>query len=149
MKVILRHDVEKVGQAGQTVEVKAGYGRNFLLPRNLAIPATKGNLASLDQIHSQKAIREKKRRREADKIKDRIEKLSFNVEVLVGEDDKLFGSVTNADIAEMLAKDGVTIDKRHIELEAPIKALGVYTIPVKIDAGVSAQLRLWVVKKSA
>jgi len=149
MKVILRHDVEKVGQAGQTVEVKAGYGRNFLFPRNLAIPATKGNLASLDQIHSQKAIREKKRRREADKIKDRIEKLSFNVEVLVGEDDKLFGSVTNADIAEMLAKDGVTVDKRSIELEAPIKALGVYTIPVKIDAGVSAQLRLWVVKKTA
>lgn len=149
MKVILRHDVEKVGQAGQTVEVKAGYGRNFLFPRNLAIPATKGNLASLDQIHSQKAIREKKRRREADKIKDRIEKLSFNVEVLVGEDDKLFGSVTNADIAELLAKDGVTVDKRNIELEAPIKSLGVYTIPVKIDAGVSAQLRLWVVKKTA
>ncbi|MEK7775514.1 MAG: 50S ribosomal protein L9 [Candidatus Zixiibacteriota bacterium] len=149
MKVILRHDVENVGQAGQTVEVKAGYGRNYLLPRNLAIPATKGNLASLGEIHAQKAIREKKRHREADKIKDRIEKLSFNVEVLVGEDEKLFGSVTNADIAEMLAKDGVTIDKRHIQLEEPIKALGVYTIPVKIDAGVSAQLRLWVVKKTA
>jgi large subunit ribosomal protein L9 len=149
MKVILRHDVENLGQAGQTVDVKAGYGRNFLFPRNLAIPATKGNLASLDEIHQQKAIREKKRRREADKIKDRIEKLSFNVEVLVGEDDRLFGSVTNNDVAELLAKDGVTIDKRHIELDEPIKSLGVYTIPVKIDAGVTAQLRLWVVKKTA
>lgn len=148
MKVILRHDVPEVGKAGQTVEVKGGFGRNYLLPRNLAVVATKGNLASIDEIKKQKDIRDKKGRREADRIKQRIESLTLTQEVLVGEEDKLFGSVTNNDIAELLAKEGVTVDKRAIDLETPIKVLGVYTVPVKIYADVIANLRLFVVKKS-
>lgn len=148
MKVILRQDVAEVGQAGETVEVKAGYGRNFLIPRNLAIPATKANLRSIDEIRKQKDIRDKKARREADVIKDRIEKLSLTYEAQVGEEDKLYGSVTNADIAALMAAEGVTVDKRVIHLESPIKVLGVYSVPVKIAKDVSANLKLFVVKKS-
>jgi len=148
MKVILREDVEDLGAAGQVIEVKDGYGRNYLFPRNLAIPATKANLRAIDEVTKQKDIRERKQRREADVVKDKIEKLSISTEVLVGEEDKLFGSVTNAEIAELLEKEGVIIDKRAVKLEEPIKALGVYTVPVKVDKDVTANLKLWVVKKS-
>lgn len=148
MKVILREDVAELGKAGQTVEVKAGYGRNFLLPRNLAITATSANLKSVGEIEKQKQVRDRKRRKAAEVVKDRIEKLSLSREVLVGEEDKMFGSVTAGDISEMLEKEGVLVDKRAIELEEPIKALGVYTVPVKCDRDVTANLRLWVIKKS-
>lgn len=148
MKVILREDVPEVGQAGEKVEVKSGYGRNYLFPRNLAIPATKANLRAIGEVRKQKELREKKRRRKAEVIKDKIEMLSLSIEVLVGEEDKLYGSVTNADIAELLKEEGVIVDKRAIELEDPIKVLGVYTVPVKIDKDVTAELRLWVIKKT-
>ncbi len=148
MKVILREDVPEVGQAGQTVDVRSGFGRNYLFPCNLAIPATKANLRAIGEVTKQKELREKKQRREAEIIKDKIEKLSLSTEVLVGEEEKLYGSVTNADIAEMMGKEGIIVDKRAIELETPIKVLGVYTVPVKIDKDVTAQLRLWVIKKS-
>lgn len=148
MKVILREDVTDLGTAGQTVEVKSGYGRNFLLPRNLAIPATSANLKSIGEIEKQKLVRNRKRRKAAELVKDRIEKLSLSREVLVGEEDKMFGSVTSGDLSEMLEKEGIIVDKRAIELEEPIKALGVYTVPVKCDREVTANLRLWVIKKS-
>jgi large subunit ribosomal protein L9 len=148
MKVILREDLPDIGQAGQTVEVKAGYGRNFLIPRNLAIPATKANLRAIDEVRKQKTIREKKARRQAEVVKDRIEKLSVSASVLVGEEDRVFGSVTAYDIVELLEQEGVTIDKRAVQLDDPIKALGVYTVPIKVDKDVIANLKVWVVKKS-
>ena len=148
MKVILREDVPDIGTAGQTVEVKDGYGRNFLIPRNLAIPATKGNLNAIDEVTKQKDLRERKSRREAEVVKDKIEKLSLSAEVLVGEEDKVFGSVTVHDIVELMEKEGVTVPKNAVQLESPIKVLGVYTIPVKIEKDVAAELKLWVVKKS-
>jgi large subunit ribosomal protein L9 len=147
MKVILREDIEDVGQAGQVIEVKDGFGRNYLLPRNLAIPASEGNLKAIGEVQKQKDIRSKKRRKAAEIVKDRIEKLSLQVEVQVGEEDRMFGSVTNNDIAGLLQTNGVTVDKRAVELEEPIKALGVYTVPVKIDKEVTANVRVWVVKK--
>ena len=148
MKVILREDVSQLGTAGQTIEVKSGYARNYLIPRNLAIPATKANVKSIDEIGKQKTIREKKARRAAEVVKDRIERLELSTEVLVGEEDKMYGSVTSQDISTLLEKEGVQVDKRLIELEEPIKALGVYTVPVKVDKQVTANLKLWVVKKS-
>jgi large subunit ribosomal protein L9 len=148
MKVILREDVEDLGTAGQTVEVKDGYGRNFLIPRNLAIPASAGNLKSIGEIDKQKQIRTKKRRRAAEIVKDRIEKLSLQMEVQVGEEDKMFGSVTNADVMKLLEGEGVSVDKRAVEMEEPIKALGVYSVPVKIEKEVTAYLKLWVIKKT-
>lgn len=147
MKVILREDVESVGQAGDTVEVKDGYGRNFLIPRNLAIPATDGNLKAIDEVRKQRDIRVKKRRKAAEVIKDRIERLQLRVAVMVGEEDRLFGSVTNNDVAKLLEAEGVTVDKRAIELEEPIKALGMYSVPVKLEKDVTAHAKLLVEKK--
>ncbi len=148
MKVILREDVADLGEAGQTIEVKDGYGRNYLIPRNLAIVATKANLKAIDEIDKQKSIREKKLRRTAEILKERIEKVELSAEVLVGEEDKLYGSITNQDVAGLLAEKGITVDKRTVELDEPIKALGVYTVPIRIDKEVTANCQVWVVKKS-
>jgi large subunit ribosomal protein L9 len=148
MKVILREDLDNLGKCGDVIEVKNGFGRNYLLPRNLAIPATKGNLKSIGEVTEQKELRDKKYRREAERIKDRIEKISCTAEVNVGEEDKMFGSITSAIIVGLLKNEGVEIDRRKIMLDEPIKNLGVYTIPVKIAPDVVANLKLWVVKKS-
>ncbi|HWO57765.1 MAG TPA: 50S ribosomal protein L9 [bacterium] len=147
MKIILRDDVENVGKVGEIVTVKAGYARNYLIPRKLAIPASPGNLRAIDQVRLQKEQRDKKRLREADRIKLALEKVSCTAEVQVGEEDKVFGSVTAAHIAELLKDQGFTIDRRDILLDEPLKALGVYTVDVKIDRDVIAKLKVWVVKK--
>jgi large subunit ribosomal protein L9 len=148
MKVILREDLENLGKCGDVVEVKAGYGRNFLIPRNLAIAATKGNVKAINEVKLQKNLRDKKLRREAERIKDHIEKISCTAEVNVGEEDKMFGSITATAISELLQAQGVEVDRRKIELEEPIKALGVYAVPIKVAHDVVANLKLWVVKKS-
>ena len=147
MKIILKEDLEKIGKAGEVVEVKDGYARNYLVPRNLAVPADKGNLASIEKILKEKDFRENKKKREALALKDKIEGISCTSEVLVGEEDKVFGSVTGMEIARLLKDKGFFIDKRNISLEEPIKALGVYSIPVKLHPEVIASLKLWVVKK--
>jgi len=147
MKVILRDDIEKLGAVGDIVEVADGFGRNYLLPRNLAVRATKGNLRSIEEIRKQKQFRDNKKKKEAEKIKDKLEKLSLTAEVQTGEDDKVFGSVTAANIASILAEQGFEIDRRKIQLDDPLKALGVYTIEVKLAKDVTAAIKLWVVKK--
>ena len=147
MKVILRDDVEKLGTAGNIVSVADGYARNFLFPRNLAVPATKGNVRSIDEIKKQKQFRENKRKKEAQRQKDRLEKLSLTAEVQTGEEDKVFGSVTAGNIATLLEKQGFEIDRRKIILEEPLKALGVYTIEIKLAPDVVAGVKLGVVKK--
>lgn len=147
MKVILREDVQDVGRSGQTVEVKAGFGRNFLIPRNLAIPASKANLKSIGEIAKQSAVRDRKRKRTAEILRDKIEKIELSAEVLVGEEDKLYGSVTSQDIVTMLEQQGITVEKRTVVLEEPIKALGVYTVPIRIGKEVTANCKVWVVKK--
>jgi len=149
MKVILREDIEKLGKCGDIIEVKSGYGRNYLIARNLAIPATRGNLRAIDEVKNQKSMRDRKFLKEAERIKLRIERASCMAEVNVGEEDKVFGSVTAAMISELLEKEGITIDRRHIHLEEPIKSLGIFTVPVKVASDVVANLKLWVVKKSS
>ena len=148
MKVIMRQDVPDVGKAGQTVVVKSGYGRNYLIPRNLAIPASKGNLKAIGEIEMQIQIRERKRMREAEKLKARLEKLSLTSEVLVGEEDKIFGSVTAQNVVDLLGAEGISIDKRNVQLEEPIKSLGVYTVPIKVEKDVIANVKLWVIRKA-
>lgn len=148
MKVILREDLENLGKCGDIVEVKSGYGRNYLLPRNLAIPASRGNLKAIGEVTAQKTLRDKKLRREAERIKDHIERMSCTAEVNVGEEDRMFGSITTSIVADLLKEEGVTVDRRKIMLEEPIKNLGVYTVPIKIATDVIANLKLWVVKKS-
>ncbi|MEW5876093.1 MAG: 50S ribosomal protein L9 [Candidatus Zixiibacteriota bacterium] len=147
MKVILRDDVEDLGKCGAVVNVKDGFARNFLIPRNLAIPATVANLRSIDAINQQKTARDRKRLREAEKLRNALEKISCTAEVQVGEEDRVFGSVTSAQIAELLEAQGFIVDRRDILLDEPIKALGVYTVPVKLERDVIAKLKIWVVKK--
>lgn len=147
MKVILKDDVEKLGKCGEVVEVKDGYGRNYLFPRNLAVPASRGDLKSIEEIKKQKEIKDLKKKRQEERQKIQLEKISCTAEVLVGEEDRVFGSVTSQSIAELLKEKGFEIDRHRIMLEAPIKALGVYTVPVKISADVIASLKVWVVKK--
>jgi large subunit ribosomal protein L9 len=149
MKVILTQDVETLGKCGEVVDVKDGYGRNFLLPRNLAVVASRGNLKAIDELKSRQELRSSKQRREAESIKNKIEKVSCTAEVNVGEEDKVFGSVTAPMIADLLKAEGVEIDRKKILLDEPLKALGVYTVPVKINSEVTANLKVWVVKKTS
>jgi large subunit ribosomal protein L9 len=148
MKVILKEDVETLGKCGEVIEVKAGYGRNYLIPRNLAITASKGNLRAIEELRGQQTLRQAKVRRAAETIKTRLEKASCTAEVNVGEDDKVFGSVTAQAIEDLLAAQGIEIDRKKIMLEEPLKALGVYTVPVKVASEVTANLKVWVVKKT-
>lgn len=147
MKVILRQDITSLGKAGEAVEVKSGYGRNFLIPRNMAVVATKGNIRAIDEIKSQNELREKKQRVEAVRLKDKLEKMSLTCEVLVGEEDKIFGSVTSQNIVDLAAAEGFTIDKRNVVLEEAIKSLGVYTVQVKVEKEITANVKLWVIRK--
>jgi large subunit ribosomal protein L9 len=148
MKVILRQDVPDLGKAGQVLEVKTGYGRNYLIPRNMAISATKANLKAIGEIDKQNQVRERKKKRAAEQLKDKLEKLSLTIEVLVGEEDKIFGSVTSQNVAELLNAQGYVIDKRNVLLDDPIKSLGVYTVPIKIEKDVVANVKTWVIRKA-
>jgi large subunit ribosomal protein L9 len=147
MKVILKDDVEKLGKCGDVVEVKDGYGRNYLFSRNLAIPATSGNLKSIEEITNQKRMRDQKTKRGEERLKIQLEKISCTAEVMVGEEDRVFGSVTTQTISDLLKEKGFEMDRHKIVLESPIKALGIYTVPIKISGDVMASLKLWVVKK--
>lgn len=148
MKIILKDDIEQLGKCGEVMNVKDGFARNYLIPRNLAIPATDGNLRSIGQVSTQKRLRDNKRLRDAEKLRNAIEKISCTAEVQVGEEDRVFGSVTAAQIAELLEQQGFVVDRRDIQLDEPIKALGVYTVGVKLERDVIAKLKVWVVKKT-
>lgn len=146
MQVILRKDVEKLGTAGDIVEVSNGYGRNFLFPKGLAVEASKKNIRTLE--HEKRLIgdRKKKELKDAEELGKRISEISVTIPMQAGEEDKLFGSVTSMDIAEALSKEGVSVDKRDVLLEEPIKRLGIYPVNVKIHTDVTAEVKVWVVK---
>ena len=148
MKIILKDDVEQLGKCGEVVNVKNGFARNYLIPHKLAIPATEGNMRSIGEVSTQKRLRDNKRLRDAEKLRNAMEKISCTAEVQVGEEDRVFGSVTAAQIAELLEQQGFVVDRRDILLDEPIKALGVYTVGVKLERDVIAKLKVWVVKKT-
>ena len=148
MQVILTQDVENLGKAGELVTVRPGYGRNYLVPRGFAVSATVRNKNRLDH---EKAIIERKvakERASATEVANKINVMTLQFERMVGEDEKLFGSVTNRDIGDQLKKAGIEIDHRWVVLDAPIKALGKYEVPVKLTSGVIAQVKFFVVGKS-
>jgi len=149
MKVILTEDIDNLGNCGETVDVKSGYARNFLMPRNLAVPATRGNLQAIDDLKKQKELRDRKRLRGAEKVRDDLERLTLNTELVTDEDGKVFGSVTTHTIADLIKEAGVEVERRNVQLEEPIKALGVYTIKVKVDKDVFANVKLFVEKKGS
>lgn len=146
MQVILKRDIEKLGMAGDLVEVSNGYGRNYLLPRGLAIEATEKNIKAIE--HEKRLIAERKKKEiiNAEMLKKKISEISVTIPMQAGEEDKLFGSVTAIDIAEALAKEGISLDKRNIILEEPIKRLGIYTVDVKVHPEVKAELKVRIVK---
>ena len=147
VKVILREDIQRLGDAGEVVSVRPGFARNFLLPQGKAILATESSMKALD--HHQRVIAEKvaREKKTLEGEKGRIEALALEIAVQVGEEGKLFGSVTSRDIAEQLKKANVDIDHRWVQLEQPVKALGKYEVPVRLSAGVVASLKFWVVGK--
>jgi large subunit ribosomal protein L9 len=147
MKVILRQDFQQLGHVGDVVEVKEGYGRNYLIPRNIAYPATSSSIQQLEEEKKQHVRALDKEKRVSEKLAVELEKVSVTIQMNVGEDDKLFGSVTSQMIADSLKEKGLTIDKRHIELEDSIKALGIYTVDVKLPGGVIGKVKVWVVRE--
>ena len=147
MKVIMLEDVERLGKRGAVVNVADGYGRNFLLPRKLALPATDFNLKRVESEHKKWTTKEAKEETDASTIKENMEKLSLSITMKAGECEMLFGSVTSANIADLLEKQGYSIDKRKIELDEPIKRLGGYQIPVKLHKAVTASVKLTVTKE--
>ena len=147
MKVILREEVQKLGASGDVVEVKDGYGRNFLLPRGLALVATETNLK---RIETEKRLKVDMEEKELESAKAKALKLSsssLTIQVTVGEDEKLFGSVTSMDIAKVLLQEEIEIDRHDILLDEPIKKLGVYHVQVRLHPEVMATVKVWVVKK--
>lgn len=144
MKVILLETMEKVGGAGEQVEVAAGYARNFLIPQRKAVPVTRAHLKSLDHLLRQNKGREERLRRSAESVAARIAEASCVIKRRAGEQDRLFGSVTNQDIAIALSAQGLEVDRRKIVLDEPIKALGGYTVPIRLHPEVVAEIRLTV-----
>ena len=143
MKVILRKNYDQLGKIGDLVDVKDGFARNFLLPRQIAYIATQGNIRSLEEEKQQIAKKEVKELEAAKLLAVDLEKISITIPVKVGEEDRIFGSVTNQMIADALKEKKYDIDKRKIDLDEPIKALGIYSISIKLHPDVNAVVKTW------
>lgn len=147
MEVILKQDVEKLGKAGNVIKVKEGFARNFLIPNNLAVPVTSGNLKRLEQEKEKKLAEKEKSRREAEELKKRLENLSLTIPALAQEEDKLYGSISAQEIVSALKEEGITLDKESLVLEEPIKQLGIYEVGLNLAEEVKAKVKIWIVKK--
>ena len=147
MRVILREEVEKLGDAGEVVSVRDGYGRNYLLPRGLAVLATEKDVARFEHDKRVIAARSAKLSKELAAQAEKLNQVSVSIPAQVGEGDKLYGSVTSRDIAEALKAQGVAVDVKKLQLAEPIKTLGMTEVPLKLGQNVSASIKVWVVKK--
>jgi large subunit ribosomal protein L9 len=147
MQIILKEDMDNLGKSGEVVSVKEGYGRNYLLPRGLAVLATADDVSRVAHEKRVIAARAAKMSKELQAEADRLGQLTVSIARAVGEEDKLFGSVTSRDIAEALAEQKVSVDAKKIHLDEPIKALGMTEVPIKLGQGVTAKIKVWVVKK--
>lgn len=147
MDVILRAAIDQLGETGAIVKVSAGYGRNFLLPRGLAYEATPGNRKRIEQERKRLEAAEAERTSAARDVAVTLEQVQLTFSARVGEEGKLFGSVTASDIAQQLEQQGFKVEKRMIDLHEPIKALGVYKVPIRLHAGVHPEIKVWVIKQ--
>jgi large subunit ribosomal protein L9 len=148
MEVILKEDVVKLGSRGDVVKVAEGYGRNYLLPRKLAIEANAGNKKVIEQMRAAALRRSAKEKAQAEELSRQFDGLSVTFQRRSGEHDQLFGSVTSGDIADALDKKGFNLDRRKIQLHEPLKSLGEFTVPVKLHKDVTAHLKV-VIEKEA
>lgn len=147
MQIVLKEDIEKLGRRGEIVKVADGYARNYLLPLGKALAATPGNLKVIEREKRRYVARLLKEKEEHELLARKIQAVSLTLVRKVGESDVLYGSVTSADIAEALQKEGIVVDKRRIQLAEPIKSLGIYTVPVRLHPEVVAEVKVWVVKE--
>ncbi len=147
MKVILREDVPHLGDSGVVVSVKPGYARNYLIPQGIAALATSRNVKEIE--HKLREIQKQidVAKAETEQVKTRLAELSVTITKSAGDNEKLFGSVTTKEIEAALSSEGVKVDRRRILIEEPIKALGVYTVGVRLHGGVTGELKVWVVKE--
>ncbi|MDZ7771781.1 MAG: 50S ribosomal protein L9 [Balneolaceae bacterium] len=147
MQLILKEDVEKLGEAGDIVDVKPGYGRNFLIPQGKAVIASDGAMKQLERMKETAERRAELTVEKAQDMADRLETTSVTIPVTVGEDEKIHGSVTNQDIAEALAERDIEIDRRKISLDQDISSLGEYTATISLLGDLKSQIKVWVVKE--
>lgn len=147
MQVILQEDVASLGKAGDVVNVREGYGRNFLLPQKKAVPADPKNLKQLDHQKRVVAAGQLKMKKRAEELAEKLKAVSITIGREAGEEDKLFGSVTVKDIADALRNEGHMIERHNIQLAEPIKQLGIYDISVKLHQEVTGVVKVWIVKK--
>lgn len=145
MQVILRDRLENLGNAGDIVDVKAGYARNYLIPKGLAYEATQANVRRIEAEKAAQGRRDAETLSEANQRAAKLVDVSLTFHARAGQEGKLFGSITNGDIADKLAEQGVEIDRRAIELEEPIKSLGVHNVPVRLHPQVRPEIKVWVI----
>jgi large subunit ribosomal protein L9 len=149
VKIVLREDVDKLGDRGQVVKVAAGYARNFLFPKALAFPATAGNLRQIELRKKVWVVREARETDDANKLRERIAGIKIVIAKKVGEHESLYGSVTSQEIADLLKAKGIEVDRRKIQLHEPIRALGTFDVPIKIHREVRASVSVQVVPEPA
>jgi large subunit ribosomal protein L9 len=149
MEVILKEDVPKLGSRGDVVKVAEGYGRNYLLPRKLAIEASASNKAVIEQMKAAAVRRSAKEKSQAEELSKQFDGVSVAFQRRSGEHDQLFGSVTSGDVADALAKKGFNVDRRKIQLHEPLKTLGEFTVPIKLHRDVTTHLKVVIEKEAA
>lgn len=147
MQVILRDRLEKLGDAGEIVNVKPGYARNYLIPRGIAFEATAANLRQMERESTQVARREAETLSAARGRATSLEGVSLTFHARAGQEGRLFGSIGAADIADRLAEQGIEVDRRQVDLEEPIKALGVFTVPIRLHSQVRPEIKVWVIQE--
>ena len=147
MKVILKKKYESYGEVGEVITVKSGFARNFLIPNGIAMAATESNMKIIVQERKQLEAAEQRAVADAQTLKEKLETVSVTAELQVGEEEKVFGAVTAQNIADLLKEKDFEIDRRKIVLEEPLKALGVYEVPIKLHPDVEAKIKVWVVKQ--
>ncbi len=147
MEVVLIKDYQGLGKAMDVLPVKDGYARNYLIPQGIAVPATEGNKKKVAEAKSQAEKREVKKLADAREVAKKIEQTPCTIAVKVGEEEKIYGSVSAQEISDFLKKEGFDVEKRQVGLDEPIKQLGVYNIDINLYRDVSAKLKVWVVKE--
>ncbi len=147
MKVILQQDVKKLGNVGDLVNVADGYGRNFLIPRGLAVLADATNVNRLEHQNRVTAHKRSRLESQAQELAEQLEGTAVSIKRAAGDEDKLFGSVGNRDIADALAAEGFEVDRRNIVLEEPIRNIGVFNVPVRLPMGVQASVKVYVIRE--
>jgi large subunit ribosomal protein L9 len=147
MEVILKEDVAKLGSRGEVVKVAEGYGRNYLLPRKLAIEASKGNKAVIEQMKAASLRRSAKEKSQAEDLAKQFDGVTLSFQRRSGENDQLFGSVTSGDIADALEKKSFNVDRRKVQLHEPLKSLGEFSVPIKLHKDVTTHVKVVIEKE--